>query len=345
MSERDTSWTIAPTLAFFGVFLVTALAWRDGGLDALGDRLQRGSSDDGAAAPAVAAGPAFVAKRPVVADTDEDTEATPPASSGSRRRGGQGLGGRERAAHRRLPRGRLPRRHARPLRAVGDGRLLPRRSPTRRPASSAARCACRGTATRSSRPTRSPAACARGCRASSATAARASCTSSPPHRFCGHEAITRGHERRRGTTHAISTMQTPDGLYGVGGATTETDGGTRDDQARRRQGHERRALLPRAAQGRHRDGHRRRRRGRARRHRGGRQAAPAARPATIAAGASKLEIATDGPRARCSASTSRTRAARSSTTSASSASNVKSFANNDPRALAAASSRIAARTS
>ena len=46
----------------------------------------------------------------------------------------------------------------------------------------------------------------------------------PPHRFNNHEAISRS---SGGTwyTHAISTMQIPDGLYGPGGSTTETDGG------------------------------------------------------------------------------------------------------------------------
>jgi len=45
----------------------------------------------------------------------------------------------------------------------------------------------------------------------------------PPHRFNEHEAITRS---QSGTwyTHAISTMQTADGLYGPAGSTTESDG-------------------------------------------------------------------------------------------------------------------------
>jgi lysophospholipase L1-like esterase len=45
----------------------------------------------------------------------------------------------------------------------------------------------------------------------------------PPHRFNEHEAITRS---QSGTwyTHAISTMQIPDGLYGPGGSTTESSG-------------------------------------------------------------------------------------------------------------------------
>lgn len=46
----------------------------------------------------------------------------------------------------------------------------------------------------------------------------------PPHRFCEHEAITRS-ASGGWATHAISVMQTPDGLYGPGGATAETSGG------------------------------------------------------------------------------------------------------------------------
>lgn len=46
----------------------------------------------------------------------------------------------------------------------------------------------------------------------------------PPHRFCGHESVTRN---SAGTwnVHSISTTQIPDRLYGVGGSTAETDGG------------------------------------------------------------------------------------------------------------------------
>jgi lysophospholipase L1-like esterase len=46
----------------------------------------------------------------------------------------------------------------------------------------------------------------------------------PPHRFCGHEAITRS-SGGGWITHAISTTLVADGLYGVGGSTAETDDG------------------------------------------------------------------------------------------------------------------------
>ncbi|MCX5741641.1 MAG: GDSL-type esterase/lipase family protein [Proteobacteria bacterium] len=46
----------------------------------------------------------------------------------------------------------------------------------------------------------------------------------PPHRFVGHEAITRS-STGEWITHAISTTQAPDGLYGAGGSTAETTDG------------------------------------------------------------------------------------------------------------------------
>ena len=71
----------------------------------------------------------------------------------------------------------------------------------------------------------------------------------PPHRFNNHEAISRS-SSGSWYTHAISTMQAPDGLYGPGGSTTETDGGRSTIKTVEGQGHRARALLPRAAQGR-----------------------------------------------------------------------------------------------
>jgi len=46
----------------------------------------------------------------------------------------------------------------------------------------------------------------------------------PPHRFCTHEALTRS-STGAWNVHAISTTQIPDGLYGVGGSTAETEDG------------------------------------------------------------------------------------------------------------------------
>jgi lysophospholipase L1-like esterase len=45
-----------------------------------------------------------------------------------------------------------------------------------------------------------------------------------PHRFCFHEGVARAHEGAW-MTHAVSTQQTGDGLYGAGGSSTESSGG------------------------------------------------------------------------------------------------------------------------
>jgi lysophospholipase L1-like esterase len=45
-----------------------------------------------------------------------------------------------------------------------------------------------------------------------------------PHRFCGHEAITRA-ASGDWVTHAISTVTVADGMYGVAGSTTQTSDG------------------------------------------------------------------------------------------------------------------------
>ena len=66
MAAPDRSWTIAPTLFWFGVFLV-ALLWKfDGNLQALANRLtvKRDTTTK-------TAGPVF-AKQPEVADTGSD---------------------------------------------------------------------------------------------------------------------------------------------------------------------------------------------------------------------------------------------------------------------------------
>ncbi|MDQ3341675.1 MAG: GDSL-type esterase/lipase family protein [Myxococcota bacterium] len=47
----------------------------------------------------------------------------------------------------------------------------------------------------------------------------------PPHRFCAHQGVTRTKEGEW-RTHAISTQPTADGLYGVGGSSTETHSGS-----------------------------------------------------------------------------------------------------------------------
>lgn len=72
-ASEDRSWTIAPTLLWFGAALVVALVVLDGGVQALADRLTA-KREDGPPP----SGPVFSAPPPIVAETD-DPVATPPA--------------------------------------------------------------------------------------------------------------------------------------------------------------------------------------------------------------------------------------------------------------------------
>ena len=81
-----------------------------------------------------------------------------------------------------------------------------------------------------------------------------------PHRFVGHEAITRTNSGDW-QPHAISTIQVPDGLYGPGGSSAETRDGAATIKITGGGGHDaRRAVLSRAAARRRRDDQRRRHR-------------------------------------------------------------------------------------
>jgi lysophospholipase L1-like esterase len=64
MSAPDRSWTITPTLLWFGVAVTAGIAYRDGGLAALADRLTEKRDD------AAAAGPAFTGAPPEVTEAD-----------------------------------------------------------------------------------------------------------------------------------------------------------------------------------------------------------------------------------------------------------------------------------
>ena len=77
MSARDNGWTIAPTLLWFGAFLVVGLVVVDGGVQAIADRVT--TRTQRSAAPA--AGPSF-APAPQVAVADDSDDTTAPISTG-----------------------------------------------------------------------------------------------------------------------------------------------------------------------------------------------------------------------------------------------------------------------
>ncbi len=212
MSAPDRSWTIAPTLGWFVVVLVVCVWQLDGDLDALAGRLTTARDAD-AVAPA---GPGFTPAPTRVADAraDRDERDEPgrarPVVTGDRRKGGAledtCLEGTDAACRRwamdafyKAIAAEQAGSLARPVRVswYGDSVVatdaLPSRLRTR-------------------------------LQAELGDGGPGFVYLVAPHRFCAHEAVSRSHT---GTwrTHAISTQQTADRLYGAGGASAESSNG------------------------------------------------------------------------------------------------------------------------
>lgn len=211
MSAPDRSWTVAPTLAWFAVFAIAGIAYVDGDVTALADRLTH--AREPAAAPS---GPTFSAPLMKVADASRDEEVTtllPVASAAGPDRTHGGvledacLDGTPEACKRwamdayykgisDTKTGKL----GRPVRAswYGDSVIATDTIPGRLRTKLQAELGDGGPGF---------------------------IFVIEPHRFCSHEAVTRAHT---GTwmTHAISTMPVGDGMYGAGGSSTEALGGS-----------------------------------------------------------------------------------------------------------------------
>lgn len=201
----DRSWTIAPTLVWFCVFLVNALIWLDGDIDAIADRVTHRREE----APA---SPGFSPKPPIVADAKDD-DAKPaalPPDTGDRSRVGAledvcldgtaasckrwGMDGfyRAIAASKSGKLGRAVR-----VSWYGDSVVATDALPARLRARMHDELGDGGPGF---------------------------VYIVPPHRFCLHEGVTRS-QIGEWKTHAISTQPSFDGRYGVGGATAETFSG------------------------------------------------------------------------------------------------------------------------
>jgi lysophospholipase L1-like esterase len=209
VSAPDRSWTIAPTLLWFGGFLAVGLWVQDGGIHALADRLTSRRSTD-AQAPA---GP-MPAKPVVVADTKdvpEDKPAPPPdAPKGDHSKIGVledvcldgtpsackrwGMDGFYRAVAE-AKKGKLQR----PVRVswFGDSVIATDAIPGR------LRTKLQGEL---------------------GDGGPGFIFVVAPHRFCAHEAVTRSWNGDW-NAYGISTVPIRDGMYGVGGSTAEADGG------------------------------------------------------------------------------------------------------------------------
>jgi lysophospholipase L1-like esterase len=205
MSAPDRSWTIAPTLAWFGVFLVAGLVWRDGNVNALADRLTERREHPGTTGPAFTAPPVTVAD----ADDAEPTVPLPTAPPGS-----HDIGALEDTCVDGTP--TACKRWAMDgfYRAVDSGRAgkLGR----------AVRVSWFGDSVVASDTI--PGHLRKRLQAELGDGGPGFVYIVAPHRFCNHEAITRT-ATGSWLTHAISTFQIADGLYGFGGSSTETDGG------------------------------------------------------------------------------------------------------------------------
>ena len=207
MSARDRSWTVAPSLLWFGAVLAGALIYLDGGVQAVADRLTAKHTSE-----APAAGPVFTAKPVAVAEADDTSDVAPvlPATPGGSHDVGvlddTCLDGTEDACKRwamdgfykavaESKNGTLGR--AVRVSWYGDSVIATDAIPGR------LRTKLQGEL---------------------GDGGPGFVFVVPPHRFNEHQAITRA-QSGNWASHAISVMQTPDGLYGPGGATAETDGG------------------------------------------------------------------------------------------------------------------------
>jgi lysophospholipase L1-like esterase len=219
MPASDRSWTIAPALLWFLGCLGVGLLVLDGGVGALADRFRAPREP----APAVAAGPAFTARPLVVAEAPEASAAggsaggahddgAPPGPGSAADRGkilaleDHCIDGAPEACKRwamdafyravgETRTGKLG--HALRVSWYGDSVIATDAIPGR------LRSRLQGEL---------------------GNGGPGFVFVVPPHRFCGHEAITRA-SGGGWTAHAISTTLIPDGMYGVGGSTAETEDG------------------------------------------------------------------------------------------------------------------------
>ncbi|HWO17140.1 MAG TPA: GDSL-type esterase/lipase family protein [Kofleriaceae bacterium] len=213
MSGSDRSWTIAPALLSFCGFLIAALLVIDGDLDALADRLvqQRETPPASATTPFQPAPVTVAEAEPPEKSEKSEKPAALPADKGDRSRVGAledvcidgtpaackrwGLDGYYRALSQ-SKQGKLGR--ALRVSWYGDsvvaGDSLPARLRSR-------------------------------LQQELGDGGPGYVFIVPPHRFCLHESITRSRTDGEWLNYAVSTVTHQDGLYGAGGAFSETYGG------------------------------------------------------------------------------------------------------------------------
>jgi lysophospholipase L1-like esterase len=204
--STDRSWTITPTLLWFGAILVVLLFVFDGGVTALADRLTTKRDDHaGRVGPVIA--PVVVAQADTDDTSDDATAHLPPPPAGSHDAGALVDTCLDAPACKQWAMDGF-------YKAVADGK--------KGKLGRAVRVSWYGDSVVATDAI--PGKLRQLLQGQLGDGGPGFVYIVPPHRFNNHESITRSSS---GTwyTHAISTMQTPDGLYGPGGSTTESDGG------------------------------------------------------------------------------------------------------------------------
>jgi lysophospholipase L1-like esterase len=233
MSASDRSWTIAPVVLWFCGYLIAALCVLDGGVDAIAGRF-RTRREPELAAPA---GPVFTARPIAVAEAEPAEPARAPGASGAPAPAPVASGVHLEVEN---PPGTVV--------AADRARILALEDHCFDAATSSELCkrwaldafyravreAKRGKLGRALRVSwygdsviatdAVPSGLRARLQAELGNGGPGFVYAVPPHRFCGHDAITRA-SSGSWNVHAITTALIPDGLYGVGGSTAETDDG------------------------------------------------------------------------------------------------------------------------
>jgi lysophospholipase L1-like esterase len=222
MAASDRSWTVMPTLAWFAGFVVVGMVAIDGGVTVLADRLVAPSEPAAARTPAGPIAPPVTA----VAENDADESAPaapalPPPPPGSHDVGALTDACLDRPGSA-GPRSGAEIRDATCATYAMDGFYRAVASEKQGTLARAVRVSWYGDSVVATDAI--PGRLRARLQAELGDGGPGFVYVVPPHRFNEHEAITRS---QTGTwyTHAISTMQIADGLYGPGGSTTESSDG------------------------------------------------------------------------------------------------------------------------
>ncbi|HEX4419848.1 MAG TPA: GDSL-type esterase/lipase family protein [Kofleriaceae bacterium] len=211
MSARDRSWTVAPAFLWFGGCLIAALWALDGGVSALADRFT--APREASATPAAGPGPSFTAK-PAAADAEADDDARPAAPAPIVAADRSKILALEDTCLDGAPPACKQWAMDGFYRAVADSKQHKLGHPVR--------VSWYGDSVIATDAI--PGRLRTLLQTELGDGGPGYVFAVPPHRFCGHEAIVRS-SGGSWQSHAISTMQAPDGLYGVGGGTAETEDG------------------------------------------------------------------------------------------------------------------------